>query len=371
MNDIEDLLRAELRARVEAAEAAGPDSALRLSSLDARIRRVRLRRRWTGAALGGVAVAAAVALQLAQSPPPAPSRVEPGPRVPLADTALTPAGWVPVAYGNVQISVPAHWRVESRLVCGRAGHGSVVLGTTATSLVVSNPRCKQAANMVAIQVLPKGQGRTRRRTGQINGIGLLGVRPLVRGSATYLAPAMHVLITVRGPLANQVLGTLTRSPLSVVLAAGRRFPVPHSWRWHHFGGISFATPLAWSVRRSRLWFSCWNAVYPALSVELVRGTRRVLMSCAPPQDTARFLRPGDGVAVGFGRYVGLYDATREIGCRRLHGLRACLYWPSPGRPLELAVFVPGRVKPTVVDVGLKGSGAEARTIVESIRPERS
>ena len=369
MNDVEDLLRAELRARVDAAEAARPDSALRLSDLDARIRRVRLRRRWTGAALSGVAVAAAVAVAL--SSPPAPSQVEPatrGPQVPLTDTAVTPAGWTPVAYGSVQISVPAHWRVASRLVCGRAGHGYVVLGTTATSLVVRNPRCRQAANMVAIQVLPKGQGHTRRRTGQINGIPLLGVRPVVRGSATFLAPTMHVLITARGPLANQVLGTLTRSPLSVVLAPGRRFPAPHTWRWHDFGGIRFATPGAWRVRRSRLWFSCWNVVYPALSVELVRGTRRVLMSCAPPLDSAGFLRPSRGVAVGFGRYAALYDATSEIGCRRLHGLRACFYWPSPGRPLELAVFVPGQGKPTVVDVGLEGSGAEARTIVESIRP---
>jgi hypothetical protein len=366
MSDVEDLLRAELRARVDAAEAAGPDSALRLADLDARIRRVRLRRRWTGAALGGVAVAVAVAL----SSSPAPGHDGPatrGPRLPLTDTAVTPAGWAPVAYGNVQISVPARWRVASRLVCGRAWHGFVVLGTTATSLVARNRRCKQAANMVAIQILPKGQGHTRRRTGQINGIPLLGVRPLVRGSATFLVPTMHVLITARGPLANQVLRTLTRSPLSVVLAAGRRFPPPHSWRWHHFGGIRFATPGAWRVQRSRLWFSCWDVVYPALTVELVRGTRRVLMSCAPPLDRAGFLRPSHGVAVGFGRYVGLYDATTEMGCRRLHGLRACFYWPSPGRPLELAVFVPGRSRPTLVEVGLKGSGAEARTIVESIR----
>lgn len=370
MNDLEELLREELRARVAAAEAdRGP--AVLLTGLEQRIRWTRLRRRRTGAALSAAAVAAAIALPLALLSPVTPGRVGPvtrGRAVPLTDTSVTPRGWAPVAYGNVQVSVPADWRVASRPVCGHTSHGYVVLGTTSTSLAVRNPRCKQAANMVAIQVLPKGQGHTRRRTGQINGIPLLGVRPLVRGSETFLAPTMHVLITARGPLANKVLGTLTRSPLSVVLAPGPRFPVPASWRWHDFGGIKFAAPGAWRVVRSRLWFTCWDVVYPALSVELVTASRRVLMSCSVPRDIAGVLRPSQGVAVGFGRYASLYDAASEVGCRRLHGLRACFYWPSLGRPLELAVLVPGRDKPTVLDVGLAGNGAEARTIVESIRP---
>jgi hypothetical protein len=244
----------------------------------------------------------------------------------------------------------------------------VVIGPASTNLTVRNPRCKQARNMAAIQVLPKGEGHTRRMTGQINGIPLLGMRPVARGFATFLAPTLHVLITARGPLANQVFATLTRSPLSVVLASGPQAMVPPGWRWHDFGGIRLAAPRAWRVLRSNLWFTCWDVVYPALSVELVTASRRVLMSCSVPRDIAGFLRPSHGVAVGFGRYAGLYDTSSEIGCRQMHGLRACLYWPGPGRPLELAVFVPGQGKPTVVDVGLRGTGLEARTIVESIRP---
>lgn len=371
MNDLEDLLRDELRARVDAAEAVRQDSALRLADLDIRIRRVRLRRRRTETVLSAVAIAAALSVSLVVQSPRVPGRVPhrtPGAGVPLSDTAATPPGWAPVAFGDAQISVPAAWRVASRPVCGRRAPGYVVIGPASTNLVVRNPRCKQAPNMAAIQVLPKGQGHTRRRTGQINGIPLLGVRPVARGFSTFLAPTLHVLITTRGPLANTVLATLTRSPLSVVLAPGPRFPVPHSWRWHDFGGIRFAAPGAWPVVRSRLWFTCWDVVYPALSVELVTASRRVLMSCSVPRDFAGFLRPSHGVAAGFGRYASLYDTASEIGCRRLHGLRACFYWPSPGRPLELAVFVPGRGKPTVLDVGLRGTGLEARTIVQSIRP---
>jgi hypothetical protein len=371
MNDLEELLRDELRARVDAAEAVRQDSALRLAELDMRIRRVRLRRRWTEAVLSAAAVATALSVSLSVHAPDVPGRAgpkTPGASVPLSDPAATPSGWAPVAFGNAQISVPARWRVGSRPACGRRIPGYVVLGPTSTNLVVRNPRCKQAPDMAAIQVLTGDRGQSPRWSGQVNGIRVLAVRPPARGYASYLVPALHAVVTARGPLADRVIGTLTRSPLSVVLERGPALRVPSGWRWQHFGGIRFAAPGAWRVVRSRLWFSCWDVVYPATSVDLVTASRRVLMSCAVPRDIASFMRPSHGVAVGFGRYAGLYDTASEIGCRRLHGLRACFYWPSPGRPLELAVFVPGRGRPTIVDVGLRGSGLEARTIVESIRP---
>jgi len=56
------------------------------------------------------------------------------------------------------------------------------------------------------------------------------------------------------------------------------------------------------------------------------------------------------------------------GCRLLHGLRAC-YWASVynGGLLNVAVFVPGRQRATLIEIGL-GNGAVARTIFDSIRP---
>src|SRR5258708_25282391 len=145
--------------------------------------------------------------------------------------------------------------VGSAAQCGRRFPGYVVLGNTSTSLVVRNPRCGQAANMAAIQVLPSGQGQTGHRSGQIDGIPVLGVRPPARGYASFLAPTLHVLVTARGPLAPKVLGTLTRSPLSVVLGARRQFPVPHSWHWHSFRGIRFAAPGSWAFVRNG-YFTC-------------------------------------------------------------------------------------------------------------------
>ncbi len=70
MTDVEELLREELRARVAAAEAARTDitPAVRLTELDTRIRRVRLRRRWTGAVLSAAVIAAGVTLPVVLRP---------------------------------------------------------------------------------------------------------------------------------------------------------------------------------------------------------------------------------------------------------------------------------------------------------------
>ena len=363
MNDLEDLVRRELRAHVDAVEAmqANEPPSVLLGALDRRIRRARLRRRWTASALSAVTIAAAITLPLAvlsQATRPLPSAVLQPARVPLSDTAATPSGWVPVAYGNAQISVPADWRVASR-PCGHEAPGYVVVATTSTS-----PRCRHASNVAAIEVLPPGQSQTHRRSGYINGIPVLGVRPAARGYASFLAPTLHALITVRGPLANKVLGTLTRSPFSVVLGAGPHVSVPQSWRWRDFGGIQFATPARWRTIKSRVWNPCWAAITSPQAVKLVNATLAVYFSCS---DLGPGIRPRHGVVVGAGRYVAPHGPARD-GCRSLHGMRACYAMPGLGTPLELIVDVPGRHRPTVIEIGLAGNGLEARTIFDSIRP---
>jgi hypothetical protein len=362
MNDLEDLVRRELRAHVDAVEAMQADEpSVLLGALDRRIRRARLRRRWTASALSAVAIAAAITIPLASLAPRTPIArsltASPG-SVPLSDTSVTPTGWLPVAYGDAQISVPADWRVASR-PCGHEAPGYVLVATTSTS-----PRCRHASNVAAIEVLPPGRRQTQRRSGYINGIPVLGVRPVTRGYASFLAPTLHVLISVRGPLGNKILGTLTRSPFSVVLAAGPHVSVPQTWRWRDFGGIRFATPARWRTIKSRVWYPCWAAITSAQAVELVNATRAAAFSCS---SGGPGIRPGHGVVVGAGRYVAPHRPARD-GCRSLHGMRACFAMPGPGAPLELIVDVPGRQRPTVIDIGLAGNGLEARTIFDSIRP---
>jgi hypothetical protein len=77
-----------------------------------------------------------------------------------------------------------------------------------------------------------------------------------------------------------------------------------------------------------------------------------------------------GVSVGAGP-AAVFQGP-DTRCLRLHGLRACL--PafsdsgSDGNPLTLEVYVPGRARPTTFEIGLAGTGAVPRAILDSIRP---
>jgi hypothetical protein len=52
----------------------------------------------------------------------------------------------------------------------------------------------------------------------------------------------------------------------------------------------------------------------------------------------------------------------------MDALRACYSTSAyPDVALDLAVFAPGRQRGTLVEIGLAGSGAVARTIFDSIR----
>ncbi len=374
MSDLEDLVREELRARVAAAEAAATDEPQAvmpgglLGGLNRRIRAARLRRRWAASALSAVAVAAAVILPLTLLSPGAgtgPSARPSGPgSVPLTGTAATPAGWAPVTSGTAQISVPADWRVATRPVCDRKIPGYVVLGSASTTLVVRNPRCRQAPEMAAILRQPSGRGQSARPTGVTNGIPVVRVHA-ERGFVSYLVPTLHVAVTARGPLARRVLATLTRSPLSVVLARGRSFPVPGGWRWHGFRGISFAAPARWALVRNGHW-GCPFPTVPA-TVILIPAANTERPRCPVMFGVAGPMTAHVGVIAGAGPSGGPGQPGYD-GCRLLHGLRAC-YSASAynGGLLNVAVFVPGRQRATLIEIGL-GNGAVARTIFDSIRP---
>jgi len=326
----------------------------------------RLRRRWKAATLGAVAIAAAVALPLSLLSQR--QNAGGGPVMLLTDTAATPPGWATVAHGDAQISVPADWRVSTRPVCGRVGLGYVVLGTRSTSLLVRNPRCRQAANMAAILREPRIGGHPASTASVINGIRVWRVAPVpMFGYVSYAVPALHVLVTARGPLAHRVLGTLTRSPLSVVFAPGREAAVPSGWRWHDFGGIRFAAPAAWPEERSVVWAGCPLAMQP-VTVTLAKTTTAIAGSCSPGSFTAGSLTAQPGVVVATGPFLQ-WPVPRGSPCHRLHGLRACYSRPIYlGGVLDMSVYVPGLRRPTVVYIGLAGNGEVARTIFDSIRP---
>jgi hypothetical protein len=59
-----------------------------------------------------------------------------------------------------------------------------------------------------------------------------------------------------------------------------------------------------------------------------------------------------------------------LRCMRLHNVRACIPHEGAfvGVYLELVLYLPGRPLPTVVDIGLAGTGATTRAILDSIKP---
>ena len=61
-----------------------------------------------------------------------PAKVTAPTKLPVVDLSATPAGWVPVAYGDAQISVPATWwgplqrgRVRDRFATGGGSRQSI------------------------------------------------------------------------------------------------------------------------------------------------------------------------------------------------------------------------------------------------------
>lgn len=206
---------------------------------------------------------------------------------------------------------------------------------------------------------------------QINGI------PVVRVSdATLAVPSLGVEVTAIGPKALQVLATLTRSVQSVVLAPGPTSRVPPDWRWYHIGGISFAVPGTWSMRRTDTWGDCAVGRPPTtFSGILLLST--ATKSCGTMGGLAGLAgnwAQALGVSVGYSPL-----ATAEVTdgsplhCIRLAGLRACIpaYSDSgsSGNPLMLAVY-PRRPQsqPVIMQIGLAGTGSIARMILHSIRP---
>ena len=342
MTQLEDALRGVLRARADAADRE-PSF---LPGLERRISRAR-RRTLLGsvAAVTAVAVAVVVAVSLATaSSPSRPSKrnvAAPTPHhgVPLTDVGLTPHGWAPLPYLGAQISVPASWLIESSYASTCGGHvpGVVFLGEKAPKKTFRGQNCgRLPANVV--QLLPDRSAR------------------------------FGVQLTARGPLAGQVIGTLTRSPRSVVLARGPAFAVPGGWRWNEFGGIRFATPASWAVQRYDSWGGCGYNV-AARTVWLNDATKLRIASCPAPAVTAGGTAANPGIEVSIGRYGAAgYTATAAV-CQMAGRARLCVLAVQNDNwgLLDFLARVPGGRWPALIQLGLAGSGATARTIFDSIR----
>jgi hypothetical protein len=207
-----------------------------------------------------------------------------------------------------------------------------------------------------------------RPSGVIHGIPVFR-SPGSSGTLSYLVPRLGVRVSAHGPLAAKVIGTLTRSPFSVAFAPGPASATPRGWIQYTYGGIQVAAPATWKLQQDKTWgMLCRTGLVPDM-VRLSAADKLMVTSCLPLISSAGGLQGRPGVAVAVGRYAVQEAASPGyVRCIRLHALRACIFRDSNGgTALNLAAFPAGQARPTVIVIGLAGSGAISRAILDSIR----
>ncbi|MGA2530338.1 MAG: hypothetical protein ABSG36_14420 [Acidimicrobiales bacterium] len=292
---------------------------------------------------------------------------------PAVDLAATPKGWVPVDYGDAQVSVPAKWKVAYRSpACGSA----IAPGELFVNPVPSTMSCVEIVQN-QVQVRPLVTSEVWRSLPQraVNSVAVYGSASGKAGP--YYAPSLGVEIDIQGPLGKRVLDTLTWSPRAVaqtaLILARAQTPVPASWRSESFDGISFSVPNTWrTVHTSHvvpIGGSCApeGVALPDSGVLLSTDRFPALVGCPvrPLDSYGRPEVPTNGVQIDGGPRAP--TVTTSSNCVGPRGLWVCMATDQYSI-LVLKVSVDNRVQPVIVSVGLAGSGTVARTILDSLRP---
>jgi hypothetical protein len=296
------------------------------------------------------------------------------PRLTVAvDTAATPLGWSPVAYGNAQVSVPSNWVIGLYECDFLSSGGTVWLDTPRPFRPVEG--CAPGTNDNAVSIRPETVAPAGARRASVNGITVFWT-----GDESYAVPSLSVEVSTFGPMAGRILRTLSRSPEAVALAPGPAPVVPSSWHRVSYGGVSLAVPSVWLNTNETEWSAgvCSPVVAPdyADSVLFVSGTS---MSpdhlCAAPQEPpVPEVQPVDGVAIDPGPYGPIQGDSDFASCLTIHGLPACPVTYDYYGAIVLSVRVPANPVPAgvethrvAVEIGLAGNGMVARTILYSMR----
>jgi hypothetical protein len=384
-SSIEDRVRQTLRT---VAEQPIPPAGLFFDSAGASERRrlVRL----VGAVLIVAAVAVALVLALIYGPDsgsgtPGPASV-PHPNststhvTKLPNTTLTPKGWSPLSVGTVQISVPSTWYVQDGggIPCDYRDTSYVFIDQTPYS-PDSEPKCPAPINVVELSAASKiPLPRSRRAT--LNSIQVTESRSSSPGSSrtTEVVRALGMQLLVKGPMAAEVVATLTRSPLSVVIGSSVS-SIPAGWQQIHFGGIHFAVPRQWRITQSTSSAGCPFSNIKADVLALSTAQVPSDPSCLDLFESAGSLEAQPGMALESGPQVRRVPVGAR--CLRRNGLRICVDPPpSPtGAPvasnelnlLTAQIFVPKQRATDQIEIGLTGRGITPLEIFDSMRPATS
>jgi hypothetical protein len=290
------------------------------------------------------------------------------------DLSATPAGWVPVAYGDAQVSVPASFSVyyPGQNPCELfSTPGALFVAPTPTTMF-----CPGHPHATFVWLVPTRQVPAvyaGEKPSIHNGVPVyLGPNGL--SFVTHYAPTLGVDLTAQGPMARRVIDALTRSPRSVTLASGPAPLVPSGWHDVTFQGLTFDAPASWPVTPTTeagqdLAYECGPSGVVLVKTEVTLSADQYEFppgGCLPP--AMRPQQPKNGVEVDEQGAAHLpVVMTFSKRCLHLHGLTACPATSPAYSILILKVAVPGRATPVVVSIGLAGNGLVARTVLDSLR----
>lgn len=294
------------------------------------------------------------------------------PVIPLADTSLTPPGWSPIGLGAIQISVPSEWMVDDQgSTCGAQLQGVVLVNGAAPVLVPAGTDCRLPPNVVEVRAATPA-GLESPRSTVVNKIPVS--KGTLQAGSTRVLRALGMEVDASGPLANQVLATLTHSPLSAVLSSAHE-AVPAAWRPVTFGGLQFAVPANWGVNQTNTSGRCPSNITPEL---LALSTAQQALSPACPRlsQTAGYLAGQPGMVLSVGPLIG--TAPADATCLTRKTLHICVD-PTPkqgdglaaGREINLLtaqITVPGQTATAEIEIGLTGSGLMPKQIFDSLTP---
>jgi hypothetical protein len=292
------------------------------------------------------------------------------------DLSMTPTGWVPVAYGDAQVSVPASFSViyPGQYPCNPFSNvGTIFLGPMGSpdSCVTSVSGGAKTTVVYLRQQRFPSESLSGLQPIMRNGLRLFDAS--VDGIFGYYSPLLGVVVAASGPLAQPVLDTLASSPRVLALASGPAPKAPASWHSVTFAGLRFLAPASWRVERTQttpvLGNICTTPGVAFWETAVVLSTdahRMILPAC--PLERPFPQQPVDGVQVDSGlKTEPMITLVFSDHCLNLHGLTACPATSPAYSILVLRVTVPGRSKPVFVSLGLAGNGMVARTILHSLR----
>ncbi len=288
------------------------------------------------------------------------------------DLPAVATAWVPVAYGDAQVSVPGSFSVvypgESRLCAPMSPPGAVYVAATAPTQ--AGPGCptevhSTLASLLAMRRVPPQYANENPVL--VNGVTVyLGPIDQLESSYTYYAPSIGVEVTATGPLAHRVIGTLSRSPRAKALSPGIAPAVPASWQSASFAGLRLSFPASWPVERTDTWNLC-GPVQIAIGSGVTLDTDKKFLALPCPAPVAFPVTPTNGVRVDAGGQSPTGSFSPGGACLQIGGLSVCPSGAPDYSVLLASVTVPGRDEPVLVSIGLAGNGMVARTILYSLQ----